>query len=115
MIPAVTAVNDRRETLADVAEQILRDQLQSVQEELDQIVTLKEQLENDKMNVTKERDVLAQEKAQLETTLQQTKQARILLSNDILILFCTVKFNWIRLGGTAHEKQTNCTVVCGMK
>ena len=79
MIPAVTAVNDRRETLADVAEQILRDQLQSVQEELDQIVVQKERVENDKMDITKERDILAQEKAQIEMTLQQTKQARICL------------------------------------
>ena len=79
MIPAVTAVNDRRETLADVAEQILRDQLQSVQEELDQIVVQKERVENDKMDITKERDILAQEKAQIEMTLQQTKQARIFL------------------------------------
>ena len=77
MIPAGTPVNDRRETLADVAEQILRDQLQSVQEELDQIVAQKERLENDKMDITKERDVLAQEKAQIEMALQQTKQARI--------------------------------------
>ena len=79
MMPAVTAVNDRRETLADVAEQILRDQLQSVQEELDQIVAQKERLESDKMDITKERDILAQEKAQIEMTLQQTKQARICL------------------------------------
>ena len=79
MIPAVTAVNDRRETLADVAEQILRDQLQSVQEELDQILVQKERVENDKMDITKERDILAQEKAQIEMTLQQTKQARIFL------------------------------------
>ena len=79
MMPAVTAVNDRRETLADVAEQILRDQLQSVQEELDQIVAQKERLESDKMDITKERDILAQEKAQIEMTLQQTKQARLFL------------------------------------
>ena len=79
VMPAVTAVNDRRETLADVAEQILRDQLQSVQEELDQIVAQKERLESDKMDITKERDILAQEKAQIEMTLQQTKQARICL------------------------------------
>ena len=75
IVPTVNPVGDRRETLADVAEQILRDQLQSVQEELDQVLASKEQLENENIEIKNERDVLAQGKGQMELTLHQTNQA----------------------------------------
>ena len=77
MVSAANTAGDRRETLADVAEQILRDQLQSVQEELEQLVVLKEQLEKEKSGITQERDILAKEKTQIEESWQQTKQVSL--------------------------------------
>ena len=86
MISTVNTAGDRRETLADVAEQILRDQLRSVQEELEQLVEVKEQLESEKSGLQQERDTLAKEKNQIEESWQQTKQVKISVKCRLVLL-----------------------------
>ncbi len=61
---------DRRETLADVEERILRDQLLSAQETLNQVQEQRDALDAEKA-------ALVQEKAQLQEVFQHTKQASL--------------------------------------
>ena len=85
VISTVNTAGDRRETLADVAEQILRDQLRSVQEELEQLVELKEQLESERSGLQQERDALAKEKNQIEESWQQTMQVKISVKCRLMV------------------------------
>ncbi len=70
----MSTAGDRRETLADVAEQILRDQLGNAQEELDRVLEQKQSLEEEKCALQQQKELLTNERTQIELTWRQAQQ-----------------------------------------